>query len=585
MSSAFGTGLALASSALVALAGAAGALDAPEALGFERMPPRLSFTDGEVSFLRIGAEDWTPAHVNTALAAGDELYAADDANLELQVGPRAFVRAGEETQLGLTGLEPDDLQLRLITGTVSLDLRSVSAGQTFELDTPNAAFRIERSGYYRAEVDGDTTTFTSRRGGRASVTPAAGDPVLVAASEQLVVSGSGAPRLESYAAPELDAWDRWNHARTDDQLDAMSARYVPAEVYGAYELDRYGYWRIVPSYGAVWVPHHVGVGWVPYSVGRWMWDPGYGWTWVDDSPWGWAPFHYGRWVYVSGYWSWCPGPLVVRPPYYAPALVAFYGRGPSYGSIGRPYVGWVALGWGEPLIPWWGPAHFRRHAHWAGWGGPRVVNRAVVKHGTVPAAEDIRLYRNAGVAGAIVEVERDRFGRRSAESAPFTRARAERLSPLAGRMDVGPDRTSLVADGRRAKRPPHEPRGVTQRAPFGRQSETLRSAPPPGFERPRAGGAARRGTPPTPGRGELETLRGGARVRGERPRAPLGSGERSGPALRPAPALPGEPANRVFRVPRTERPGVTPPDHAPAPGALGTGRPGGGVPRGRPPGR
>ena len=78
-----------------------------EALGFERTPPRLSFTDGEVSFLRPGADDWTPARVNTALAAGDELYTAQSANLELQIGARAFVRAGENTQLGLTSLEPD----------------------------------------------------------------------------------------------------------------------------------------------------------------------------------------------------------------------------------------------------------------------------------------------------------------------------------------------------------------------------------------------------------------------------------------------------------------------------------------------
>ena len=116
-----------------------------EALGFERTPPRLSFTDGEVSFLRPGADDWTPARVNTALAPGDELYTGAGANLELQIGARAFVRAGENTQLGLTSLEPDFLQLRVTSGHVSLDLRSLQTGQTLEIDTPNAAFTIERS--------------------------------------------------------------------------------------------------------------------------------------------------------------------------------------------------------------------------------------------------------------------------------------------------------------------------------------------------------------------------------------------------------------------------------------------------------
>ena len=430
-----------------------------EALGFERTPPRLSFTDGEVSFLRPGADDWTPARVNTALAAGDELYTAQSANLELQIGARAFVRAGENTQLGLTSLEPDFLQLRMTAGHVSLDLRSLKTGQTLELDTPNAAFNVERSGYYRIEVDGETTTFTSRRGGRATVTPASGDSATIAASEQVVVSGADAPQVESYAAPELDAWDRWNYSRTDDQLDAVSARYVPSDVYGANDLDQNGDWRVVPSYGAVWVPRHVAVGWAPYSTGRWVYDPFFAWTWVDDAPWGWAPYHYGRWAHISGYWGWCPGPIVARP-YYAPALVAFYGGGGySVGvTLGTPYVGWVALGWGEPIVPWWGPAHYRGNPHWAGWGGPRVVNNLVVKNKTVIQANEINFYQNAHERGAIVAVDRDHFGRRSHKDVGFTRMRADKLAPLHGDLEVKPDHSSLVADDKSAQRPPREER-------------------------------------------------------------------------------------------------------------------------------
>lgn len=62
-------------------------------------PPRLAFVDGEVSFWRPGGEDWTPAQVNTALAAGDSLYVDDGGNLELEIGSRAFVRAGANTEL------------------------------------------------------------------------------------------------------------------------------------------------------------------------------------------------------------------------------------------------------------------------------------------------------------------------------------------------------------------------------------------------------------------------------------------------------------------------------------------------------
>jgi hypothetical protein len=444
---------------LALLAARAEALEAEdEALGFERTPPRLGYLDGDVSFWRPGAGDWSPARVNTALAAGDELYTSGDANLELQVGPSAFVRAGEATQLTLSSLEPDFLQLRLTEGRLSLDLRRLKASQTIEVDTPNAAFTVEHTGYYRVEVEGEVTTFTSRRGGRATVTPASGDSAAVAPSEQVVVTGADAPELETYAAPDLDDWDRWNYARTEGQIDSVSARYVAPGVYGTYDLDRYGDWRLVPSYGAIWVPRAVAVGWAPYSTGRWMYDPFYGWTWVDDAPWGWAPFHYGRWVYVSGYWGWCPGPIVVRP-YYAPALVAFYGgSGASIGiSIGGPYVGWVALGWGEPLLPWWGPSAFRLRPRWAGWGGPRVVNNVVVEHTTVIDVRKIHVYRNAGVHGAVVALHRDHFGRHPGRGS-FARVDAAKLAPLHGELPVKPDRTSLVADARSARRPPGEVR-------------------------------------------------------------------------------------------------------------------------------
>lgn len=440
------------------LAGAAPALEpGDEGLGFELTPPRLSFIDGEISFWRPGAEGWTAAQVNVALAAGDELYTGEAANLELQIGARAFVRAGEDTQLGLTSLEPDFLQLRVTTGHVSLDLRSRKSAQTFEIDTPNAAFTIERTGYYRIEVEGDTTTFISRRGGRAVVTPAAGAAGAIAASEQVVVSGLEAPQVETYAAPELDAWDRWNYARTDEQIDAVSARYVPSGVYGLYELDVYGDWRLVPEYGAIWVPRGVAVGWAPYSTGRWMYDPYYGWTWVDAAPWGWAPFHYGRWVHVSGYWGWCPGPLVVRP-YYAPALVAFYGGGGfSFGiSFGGPTLGWVALSWGEPLLPWWGPAGVRGVPRWAGWGGPRVVNNVVIQRKTVIQAREINVYGNAGVRDAVVAVRRDHFGRRAIGEARLSRVKTDKLEPVRGDLGLKPARDSLAAAARPAAKPPRD---------------------------------------------------------------------------------------------------------------------------------
>ena len=423
----------------------------------DQTPPRLSFADGQVSFWRPGAQDWATAQVNTPLAPGDELYTASPGNVELQIGSRAFVRAWANTQLGLAAQEPDFLQFKVTTGSAAFDLRTLEPGHTVEVDTPNAAFTIEHAGYYRVDVTGQRTSFITRRAGRATVTPASGEAVVITPSEEVVIEGTSSPQLASYVAPPLDVWDRWNYARTDKLLDAVSARYVSPGAYGVSDLDPYGTWRVVPTYGSVWVPTAVQTGWVPYSTGAWTLDPYYGWTWVDTAPWGWAPYHYGRWVFVDGFWAWAPGPVVARPVY-APALVAFFG-GPSVRigvTVGGPLVGWVALGWGEPVVPWWGRAGFIHQPSWRGWGGPRVVNNTVINNTTVVNVQNINIYRNASVQNAVVAVNENRFGRGPITSARETRVDAKNLQLTHTAPQVAAMPASFVPTESRGVRPPEE---------------------------------------------------------------------------------------------------------------------------------
>ena len=455
---------------------------APAAAGADAngaTPPRLGYAQGAVSFWRPGASDWAPAQVNTALVPGDELYTGHDGLVELQVGGRAYVRAWGDTQLGLANQEPDFLQIKVTTGHATLDLRSVEPGRSVEVDTPHGAFDIQAPGYYRVDVSPERTSFITRRSGRAAMTPAGGQPVAIAPSEEVVVEGGEAPR--GFAAPELDVFDRWNYARTDELLESVSARYVPPQVYGVDDLDHYGAWRVVPTYGSIWVPQGVPAGWAPYSTGRWVADPIYGWTWVDTAPWGWAPYHYGRWVFVDGFWAWAPGPIVARPVY-APALVAFFGAPGVTVSIGTPFVSWVALGWGEPLVPWWGRPGYIGRPHWAGWGGPRVVNNVVVNKTTVVNVTNITVYRNTTVNNAVVAVRRDGFGRGSVRDARVEHVDVKQLRPVHGRLDVKPEAASFVASGGAAPvRPPDtalQRPVVATRPPARHSPENLQSAAP-----------------------------------------------------------------------------------------------------------
>ena len=216
-------------------------------------PLRLSYVEGDVSFFRDGAEDWVEARYNTPLAAGDALYVGRDGDLELQMGSRAFIRADDDTQLTLMNQTADFIQFKVASGRVSFDLRTLPAGYTVEVDTPNAVFTIDRSGYYRVDVNGDVH-FITRRGGRAMMVPAGGQAMSIQPSEEIVVRNGAVARAETYVAPELDRWDRWNYERTDNLLDAVSERYLPSGIAGASDLDHYGRWRVVGEYGPVWVP-------------------------------------------------------------------------------------------------------------------------------------------------------------------------------------------------------------------------------------------------------------------------------------------------------------------------------------------
>ena len=417
-------------------------------------PARISYINGDVSFWRPGAAEWTPARVNTPLAPGDSLYTGPNGIVEVQFGPRAFVRAAEGTQVGLDNQEPGFVQFRVTAGRASLDLGAFAGAHTVEIDTPNAAFTIERSGYYHLEVTADSTAFQTHRGGSATMTPAGGVAGTIAANQRVVVTGTDVAWVAVGPTPGLTEWDRWNYQRTTQLVSSPSARYVAPGVYGTQELDRYGSWRQVERYGSVWVPRTVATGWTPYSTGRWIWDPSYGWTWLDDEPWGWAPYHYGRWVHVSGVWGWAPGPIVTRPVY-LPALVVFLGGGVSL-SVGLP-LAWAPLAWGEPVIPWWGRPGYVGRASWDGWGGPRVVNNVVVSNTTIVNAQNITVYQNVtGSSGvnAVVGVPVDRFGRADVRPNRFSQADVQRLLPVRGQLAVMPVAASLAPSSGTAIRPP-----------------------------------------------------------------------------------------------------------------------------------
>jgi FecR protein len=481
----------------------------PSPSGQQVDPPgraaRLGYMTGSVSIQPQGTGDWVDGSVNRPLTIGDNVWADKDSRAELNLGT-GVMRISSETSLTITNVTNDAVQVQLHQGTLNVHVRKIYGGEVYEIDTPNQAFTVTKDGDYRFDVDpaGDATVVTVWKGeGEAT---GQGPAIRVHAGQQARFTNGNSLTSQIGVAPKPDGFDEWCQVRDRGQDNSVSARYVAPGVVGSSDLDEYGAWRQTPAYGPVWVPTAVAPGWAPYSTGHWAWVAPWGWTWVDDAPWGFAPFHYGRWVSFGGYWGWAPGPYYARP-YYAPALVAWFG-GPGFG-IGFGFgfgggFGWCPLGFGEPFFPWYhaSPGYFRN----VNINNTHITNITNITNNYYNNRNGASLYGRNGIqmpryarTGALTAVPRNTLERGLPVSASAARTSPNALRNLSAasisRPDVSPTRASVL--GPKAGLPAAKPSaGVTSRPTVSRMT------PPASSARPSAQPStpARTTTSPSPGR-------------------------------------------------------------------------------------
>src|SRR6516225_12397208 len=112
---------------------------------------RISFLGGAVSFRPASLETWSVASVNYPLTIGDHLWTDRSARNELQLGS-TDVRLGPSTAVSVLNLDDHTTQLRVAQGEVSVRVRTLDDSDVLEIDTPNGAVSLLRSGLYRIDV-------------------------------------------------------------------------------------------------------------------------------------------------------------------------------------------------------------------------------------------------------------------------------------------------------------------------------------------------------------------------------------------------------------------------------------------------
>jgi hypothetical protein len=521
---------------------------------------RMSYLYGSASFLPAGLDDWAPADYNRPLTTGDQVFVDFAGTVELHTGA-AVMRLGSATALEFLNLDDSNMQVRLNEGTLIIRLRYLGDQDSVEVDTPNLAFSLLRTGEYRIDVKPDaSTTIVTVRGGQGELT-GPDQAFTVPAGEQVQVTGADQANYQTLGVPPRDTLDNFAFQRDQVEDQSPSARYVSREIVGFQDFDKYGAWRVTPDYGAVWVPNGTPAGWAPYHFGHWVWVDPWGWTWVDDAPWGFAPAHYGRWAYTGGYWGWVPGPIAQRPVY-APALVAWVGGGAIGGGIA-----WFALGPREVYVPSYqtSPAYLSR---------VNVSNTVIVNNINITNINITTVnYVNRGAPGAVMAVQQAAFASAKPVQSAAIVIRPEALKSITvvATASVAPTRASIVRTATPGARVAQPPAAVQNRAVVAKRTPP---PPPVPFAQKQAALAANAGRPlnvnqvqqirqkqPAAARPLVKQVQ--ARAPTPAPRAPAGQVNRPIPA--PAAATTPKPA--VAPPAEAARPVQAPVTPTPAPAA------------------
>lgn len=307
---------------------------------------RVAATEGNVQIWRTeedGQGEWDAAQINDVVTVSTALATSNSSRAEVRVGPHAL-RLDALSRGSFSQLDFDAKVFALAGGAANLRLAAAAQGERLGVTAGGVNVELGAPGRYRIDaIDGEPLRITVFEG--QALARFGANSIGVSSGQALVLTQSSI----NYATATATALDDWALAR-DQRLSRLAVSpLVSPYMTGYEELAAHGNWVGDASYGTVWVPNAVPVGWAPYRHGRWRWVAPWGWSWVDAAPWGYAPFHYGRWVTVGGRWCWWPGAYVARPVW-APALVGFVATGGSATrvtiGVGAPVVGWY------PLAPW-----------------------------------------------------------------------------------------------------------------------------------------------------------------------------------------------------------------------------------------
>ena len=222
----------------------------------------MSLVSGTLAFYGPGDTDWSAAKVNLPVAAGAWLMTDPQSRVEMRVGADS-IDLSNDTQLNFAELRDQVMQIALTQGRLDLHLRRLKKDETAEIGVPHGGVWLLQPGVY--DIDSgrpdQPTRITVFEGSARFV--GGGIDTVVNAGDVLVLRGSDTLSAAAERAVP-DDFVRWCRSHDYDEKRLAAPRHVAPAMTGYEELDAYGEWAAVPTYGEVWFPTSLPGGWAPY---------------------------------------------------------------------------------------------------------------------------------------------------------------------------------------------------------------------------------------------------------------------------------------------------------------------------------
>jgi len=281
---------------------------------------RLSYVQGDVRIahdisgdpLQAGDTAWERATLNMPVHRSD-VVATDNgrAEVEFESGNIAFLAENTVLQFYDLSLEDGSFTTRLILrqGSASFYVRP-ARGDYFSVTGGDFSIEAAEKAEFRLNNYDDGSDVQVLQG-RISVL-SKNKTTQVSKGQSLSMKADDPISLSVDQLTNTDDFDQWVNGKIESGQAATTASRQYSGVYdydsGFGDLYTYGGWYPVSGYGYCWRPYGVSIGWNPFQMGRWYFDPSLGnWVFVGSQPWGWLPYHYGSWIFQPGHgWVWTP---------------------------------------------------------------------------------------------------------------------------------------------------------------------------------------------------------------------------------------------------------------------------------------